>query len=123
MTERRPVLQTPGAPARAAPAGHSLLLLYDFLHTRGGAERVLHTLYSHFPAQVCVAYVNEAAFADAFAPQDLLDLGVPSFHPMLASLLALPAFAWSYRLSRRTAMDWPSRWTQFRAVVASRARA
>ena len=103
MTEHRPTLQTPGAPVSVAPAAHDLLLLlYDFLHTRGGAERVLHTLYSHFPAQVCVAYVNEAAFADAFAPQDLLDLGVPSFHPMLASLLALPAFAWrGERIARR----------------------
>ena len=76
MTERRPALQTPSAPDTALPAVHDLLLLYDFLHTRGGAERVLHTLYSHFPAQVCVAYVNAASFVDEFAPQDLIDLGV-----------------------------------------------
>ena len=70
-----------------------LLLLYDFLHTRGGAERVLHTLYEHLPADVCVGYVDGAAFGGRFRAGDLIDLGAGSAHPALATARVLHAFA------------------------------
>lgn len=53
---------------------HDTVYLYDFLHARGGAERVLQRLYQHLPGDVCVGFVSQDSFGDAFAPEDLIDL-------------------------------------------------
>lgn len=69
-----------------------LLLLYDFLQTRGGAERVLHCLHAHLAAPVCVGFVEEASFGELFAAQDLIDLGAGCGIPAVAIARVLHAF-------------------------------
>lgn len=76
----------------AETARRDLLLLYDFLQTRGGAERVLHCLHAHFAAPVCVGFVEEASFGKLFATDDLIDLGAGSKLPALAIARVLHAF-------------------------------
>lgn len=70
----------------------NLLLLYDFLQTCGGAERVLHCLHAHLAAPVCVGFVEEASFGKLFATDDLIDLGAGSKLPALAIARVLHAF-------------------------------
>lgn len=70
-----------------------LLLLYDFLHTRGGAERVLHCLHAHFNAPVCVGYVAAESFGELFARAQLIDLGAGSRLAPLAVARTLHAFS------------------------------
>ena len=77
----------------AEGAQQDLLLLYDFLQTRGGAERVLHCLHKHFHAPVCVGYVSRESFGDLFSPQDLVDLRAGSRFPPLAVAQVLSAFS------------------------------
>lgn len=69
-----------------------LLLLYDFLQTRGGAERVLHCLHAHFNAPVCVGYRARESFSDIFPPDSLIDLGAGSQFTPLAVARTLRAF-------------------------------
>lgn len=58
---------------------HDLVFLYDFLHAKGGAERVLRCMYEHIPGDVCVGFVNRESFVESFDPQHLIDL--KAFHP------------------------------------------
>jgi len=76
----------------AESAQRDLLLLYDFLQTRGGAERVLHCLHAHLSAPVCVGFVATASFGDLFSSEDLIDLGAGSRIPALAIGRVLHAF-------------------------------
>lgn len=59
---------------------HDLVYLYDFLHAKGGAERVLRCMYEHIPGDVCVGFVSRESFVDSFDPRHLIDL--KAFHPL-----------------------------------------
>ncbi len=73
-------------------ARSDLLLLYDFLQTRGGAERVLHCLHRHFAAPVCVGYATSESFRDLFSSDHLIDLGADNPFVPLALARTLRAF-------------------------------
>lgn len=60
--------------------GREVLFLYDFLHAKGGAERVLQCLHEYFPSDVCVGFVSGESFVESFEPRHLIDLG--AFHPL-----------------------------------------
>lgn len=69
--------------------------LYDFLHAKGGAERVLRCLYESLPGDVCVGFVSRDSFGDEFAPEDLIDLG--AFHPVAPVKMARVLHGFSTR--------------------------
>lgn len=69
-----------------------LLLLYDFLQIRGGAERVLHDLYTHFGAPVCVGCVVDGSLRALFAQKDLIELQRNNRIPALMVARVLRAF-------------------------------
>lgn len=75
------------------PALKNLLLLYDFLQTRGGAERVLHSLHAHFGAPICVGYVAVESFGELFSSKDVIDLGASSKFAPLSLARTLKAFS------------------------------
>ncbi|UHD14511.1 glycosyltransferase [Thiocapsa bogorovii] len=70
----------------------SLLLLYDSLAIRGGAEHVLMTLYSALDADVCVGFVGQEAYGGAVDPDRLIDLRAHSYFRALELIYLLARF-------------------------------
>jgi glycosyltransferase involved in cell wall biosynthesis len=82
------------------------VVLYDFLHCRGGAEKVTLTLMRAFPnAILCVAYRNTEHFPEPTQGlTKLIDLGVRARFPGGRTILGSLAFRLSTRWLR--SYDW-----------------
>ena len=95
---------------RLIPAHESTVrrgvVLYDFLHCRGGAEKVALTMMRAFPhADLCVAYRNAEHFPEEIQNlTNLIDLGVSARFPGGRTLLGSLAFRFSTGRLRR--YDW-----------------
>jgi glycosyltransferase involved in cell wall biosynthesis len=69
-----------------------ILLLYDFLAVKGGAERVLLALYQAMDSHVCVGFVSKESFKDDIKPEHLIDLKAFSRFPPLKIVKVLRGF-------------------------------
>lgn len=82
-------------------ADKDILLLYDFLAVRGGAERVLLTLYEAFAAHVCVGFVSNDSFGEQIRARDLIDLGAGSRVAPVKIARVLRAFCRAGKMAER----------------------
>ncbi|MBF0200644.1 MAG: glycosyltransferase [Desulfamplus sp.] len=85
-----------------------ILLLYDFLAVRGGAERVLLTLYQALDAHVCVGFVSRDSFGDEISARDLIDLKAQSRFGPVKIARVLGAFS-RVGKNRKTAGSYTTR--------------
>ena len=93
-------------------AGEAGVVVYDFLHCRGGAEKVALTLLEAFPvAELCVGYRNADAFplaapgsGEPLDPRRLRDLGIGARFRGARTLLGGLAFRTRTGFLRR--YDW-----------------